>query len=139
MKRASIKSGAVAFFGLAACAAAAAEVDQIAQQKMIGLSAKRILACMGRPAEKMIIGSTQVWTYPRGSVWVEGGPFSPGVNGMASFFGADIACKVNVVLTNAAVSQINYAAADGGPLRLGEQCLFAVRDCAELSVVRARY
>jgi hypothetical protein len=133
-------AGAAALLALIACAGEAAEVDQIAQSRMIGLGARQIRACMGEPAAKLVVGSTQIWTYSHGSVRVEGGPFSPGVNGLASFFGNDRLCNVNVVLTNAAVSQINYTAPDGGPLRLGEQCIFAVRDCTEPPpAVRAAY
>lgn len=139
MKRIFLKAAAVALMALAAGAGVAAEVDQIAQSRMIGLSAKKLRACLGTPASKLKVGSTQIWTYAQGTVWVEGGPFSPGVNGMASLFGNDRACNVNVVLTNAAVSQINYAAPDGGPLRLGEQCLFPASDCAEPPAVRAGY
>ena len=84
---------------------------------MIGLSARTVRACLGQPAKKLVAGSTQVWIYPVGAVWVEGGLFSPGVNGLASLFGNDVACNVQVVLTNAAVSEVNYSAPDGGPLR----------------------
>ena len=132
---------AVGLFALLGAAAASEpEVDQIAQQKMIGLSKKQLLACMGAPAHRMRIGSTEIWTYPTGSALVEGGIFSPGLNGMASFFGgADAFCNVNVVTTNGAASQIYYSAPDGGPLRLGEQCLFAAQNCEAPWVVRARY
>jgi hypothetical protein len=132
-------TAAVALVALSAGAGAAAEVDQIAQSRMIGLSAKKLRACLGEPASKLKIGATQIWTYAQGTVWVEGGPLSPGVNGLASLFGNDRQCNVNIVLTNAAVSQINYAAPDGGPLRLGEQCDFAASDCAEPPAVRAGY
>jgi hypothetical protein len=121
-------------------AAAAQEVDQIAQSKMIGLKAKHVRACLGEAAHKLVVGSTQIWTYAQGSVWVEGGLFSPGVNGLASLFQNDRLCNVNIVLTNAVVSQINYTAPDGGPLHLGEQCIFPVRDCTERPpVARAGY
>lgn len=116
-----------------------AESDQIAQQKMIGVSARGVRACMGAPAKKSIIGATQIWVYPSGSALVEGGPLSLGVNGMASFFGDGGPCNVNIVLTNAAVSQIYYSAPDGGPLPLGALCTFAVGACAEPPVVRAKY
>lgn len=114
-----------ASFGLAQ----AAEVDQIAQQKMIGLSKKTIRICMGAPARRLAIGSTDIWTYRSGSAEVEGFFLASGVNGMASWFGPDRFCNVNVIMTNARVSQITYAAPDGRPLPLGEQCLFAVSNC----------
>jgi hypothetical protein len=140
LHRISLAAAAAALVTLLVSAAWAQEVDQIAQSRMIGLKAKHVRACLGEPAHKLVVGSTQIWTYSRGSVWVEGGPFSPGVNGLASLFDNDRLCNVNVVLTNAAVSQINYTAPDGGPLRLGEQCIFPVRDCTERApVVRAGY
>ena len=111
-------------------AATAAEVDQIAQQKMIGLSKKKIRACMGWPAHRVRIGSTDIWTYWTGSAEVEGLFLAPGVNGMASWFGHDRSCDVNVVMTNSRVSQVTYSAPDGGLLPLGELCNFAVENCA---------
>jgi hypothetical protein len=121
----------LAALALGACIAERPEIDQVAQRGMIGLSKKHILACMGRPAHRVAVGSTDVWTYPVGRVDVEGGPLAPGVNGMASGLGgpADAACSVEIVMTNGAVSQVAYSAPDGGPLRLGERCLFPVRAC----------
>ena len=44
------------------------EVDQIAQQDMIGLSKKDILACMGEPAARRGLGEgTEIWTYAGGT------------------------------------------------------------------------
>jgi hypothetical protein len=116
---------------LGACVEERPEIDQIAQRGMIGLSKKHILACMGRPAHRVSIGSTDVWTYPVGQVDVEGGPLASGVNGMASGLGgpADATCSVEIVMTNGAVSQVAYSAPDGGPLMLGERCLFAASAC----------
>jgi hypothetical protein len=132
-------TAAVALMALAAGAGEAAEIDQIAQARMIGLSMKRLRACLGEPASKLKVHATQIWTYTQGTVWVEGGPLSLGVNGMASLFGNDRVCNINIVLTNAAVSQINYAAPDGGPLRLGEQCDFPVSACVDPPAVPAGY
>ena len=111
-------------------AAQAAEVDQIAQQKMIGLSKKKIRLSMGPPARRVAVGSTDIWTYRSGAAAVEGFFLASGLNGMASWFGPDRLCNVNVVMTNARVSQITYAAPDGRPLPIGEHCDFAVENCA---------
>jgi phospholipase/lecithinase/hemolysin len=120
-----------AAFALASLAAAqAVEVDQIAQQKMIGLSKKHIRLCMGPPARRVAVGSTDIWTYRIGSAQVEGFFLASGVNGMASWLGPDRACNVTVVMTNARVSQITYAASDGRSLPIGEHCDFAVENCA---------
>jgi hypothetical protein len=111
-------------------AAQAAEVDQIAQHKMIGLSKKQIRLCMGLPARRVAVGATDIWTYRSGGAEVEGFFLAPGVNAMASWFGPDRTCSVNVVMTNAQVSQITYSAPDGRPLPIGEHCDFAVENCA---------
>src|SRR5450432_1392152 len=121
----------LAALALGACVAERPEVDQIAQRGMIGLSNKHVLACMGRPAHRVSFGSTDVWTYPVRQVDVEGGPLAPGVNAMASGLGgpSDPSCSVEIVMTNGAVSQVAYSAPDGGPLMLGERCLFAASAC----------
>ena len=131
MKISFVLAGVVALAALAGCAIRNPEVDQLAQRWMIGLSKKHILACMGEPARRRIIGSTQIWTYPVGATIVEGGLLAPGVNGMASGLGGDkdAFCKVNIVMTNAKVSQVYYSAPNGRPLMLGEQCEFAVENC----------
>jgi hypothetical protein len=120
--------GAVCAFAWFA-AAQAAEVDQIAQQKMIGLSKKKLRLCMGPPAHRIAVGSTDIWTYRSGRAQVEGFFLASGVNGMASWFGSDRLCSVNIVMTNARVSQIAYAGPDGRPLPIGEHCDFAVENC----------
>jgi hypothetical protein len=47
-------------------------------------------------------------------------PFAPGG-----------ACAVKLVMTNAKVSLIGYAALDGGALPLGQTCLFPVEQCVK--------
>jgi hypothetical protein len=85
---------------------------------------------MGPPARRVAVGSTDIWTYRSGAAAVEGFFLASGLNGMASWFGPDRLCNVNVVMTNARVSQITYAAPDGRPLPIGEHCDFAVENCA---------
>ena len=106
------------------------EVDQIAQQSMIGLAKKTILACMGAPAERVKIGSTEIWTYPFGYLWTEGPAWAIGLNLGAPPFGPSGPCDVKVVMTKARVSQVTYSRPDGGDLPLGQQCIFAVENCA---------
>ena len=144
MKRLIMTAGTIAFFALASGVGQGAEVDQIAQQKMIGLSKKHIRICLGAPAKRVRIGSTDIWTYPIGHAVGDSPFFAPALS-MAppGVFGADNgACNVNIVMTNGAVSQVVYHAADGGPLPLGRACLFAVENCTEPApsfVVRATY
>ena len=117
------------FLALTECEAGQPEVDQIAQQSMIGLAKKKILACMGAPAKRVRIGSTEIWTYPSGYLWTEGPAWAIGLNLGAPPFGPSGPCDVKVVMTNARVSQLTYSAADGGDLPLGQQCIFAVEEC----------
>ena len=131
MKSALAIVAALAIFAVLG-GARATEVDQIAQQKMIGLSKKIIRICMGAPAQRVAIGSTDIWTYRSASAVVEGLFLASGVDGMASWVRADKLCNVNIVMTNARVSQIILRRADGRPLPLGEHCLFAVDLCVRL-------
>ena len=108
------------------------ESDQIAQHSMIGLSKKKILACMGRPARRDVVGSTQIWTYPTGQMRTNGAPWAVGLNLGAAPFGPSGSCDVKLVFTNSRVTQVTYAALGGGDrdLPLGQQCVFAVEACA---------
>jgi hypothetical protein len=131
MKRTLITAGTVVFFAAAGYAGQGAEVDQIAQQQMIGLSKKKILACLGAPAKRVRIGATDIWTYPIGEAHFES-PFLAPAFLLAPSASAGLdkrACDVNIILTNGAVSQVVYHGAGGGPLPLGRQCLFAVQNC----------
>ena len=40
-------------------------------------------------------------------------------------------CDVVMVMTNARVSEVGYAAIDGGALPLGRECLFPVERCVK--------
>ena len=108
------------------------EADQVAQLAMIGLSKKAILACMGAPATRVGAGEgTEIWTYPNN--WMRGyGPqWALGLNANLRPFTPFATCEVELVMTNARVSRIAYAAADGRPLPIGQECPFAVERCAE--------
>jgi hypothetical protein len=130
MKRTLITAGTVVLFAAASYAGQEPEVDQIAQQQMIGLSKKKILACLGAPAKRVGIGATDIWTYPIGEAHFESPFFAPAfLLAPSASAGDKRACDVNVILTNGAVSQVVYRSADGGPLPLGRQCLFAVQSC----------
>ena len=144
MKSLILAAGTIAFLALASGVGQGAEVDQIAQQKMIGLSKKHIRICLGAPAKRVRIGATDIWTYPIGQTIGDSPFFAPALSmAPTGVFGADNgACNVNIVMTNGAVSQVVYHAADGGSLPLGRQCLFAVENCTEPAasfVVRAKY
>jgi hypothetical protein len=105
------------------------EVDQIAQQAMIGLAKKDILACMGEPVRRRAAGEgTEIWTYSVGITATGTPPWAAGLNLAASR--ASLPCDVRIVMTNARVSQLGYVLPDGRGLPSGQQCTFAVQECA---------
>ncbi len=113
---------------LAACAEKP-DVDQIAQMAMIGLAKRDILACLGEPAGRRAVGEgTEIWTYPVGVTTTGTPPWGAGLNLAA--LQPSLPCEVEVVMTNARVSQVTYALPDGRPLPSGRQCAFAVQACA---------
>jgi hypothetical protein len=117
-----------AVFALTACERRP-EVDQVAQRSMIGLSAKKILACMGEPVRRDIVASTQIWTYPVGHMETGGAIWAVGLNLGAPPLGPIGACDVKLVFTRGNVTQVTYAALSGGDLPLGQLCIFPVENC----------
>jgi hypothetical protein len=113
---------------LAACADKP-EVDQIAQTAMIGLSKRDILLCMGEPIRRRAVAqATEIWTYPVGVTTTDTPPWGAGLNLAASQ--GSLPCNVNLVMTNAQVSQVAYALPDGRALPSARQCSFPVQACA---------
>jgi hypothetical protein len=108
------------------------EVDQVAQQSMIGLSAHDIRACLGPPRNRAPAGqATEIWTYPGGQLRGYGPQWALMLNTNLPPFGGAGACDLKLVMTNAKVSQISYAGADGQALPLGQECLFSVERCVK--------
>ena len=101
--------------------------------RMIGLSKETVLACMGVPANRMTVGATEVWAYNSGNGQTEGSVFASGNNGFASGFGVTTRrfCNVSVVMSKDVVTQVTYSGPTGGLLTAGEQCAFAVQNCAQ--------
>lgn len=132
---------------LSACAVQRAEVAREAQDKMIGLSKERLLACMGVPAGKMTEGGTEVWSYNSGdgkqvsvATANTAGQFSAQRNGnsitgqsTSSTIGSRITtsrfCTINITFQEGAVSSVQYQGPTGGILTRGEQCAYAVENC----------
>lgn len=127
--RPSAIAGLLGLAALAAHGAESSETDQIAQHSMIGLSEKRVLACLGEPARRRKVGMEEVWTFPIGQMRTEGGLLALGLNGYVSAFPASRPCQVKVVIDRYGVSQVFYADPDGDALPLGQQCLFPVEAC----------
>jgi hypothetical protein len=110
----------------------ALEVDQVAQQSMIGLSARAIRSCLGAPVNRAPAGqATEIWTYAGGQMRGYGPQWALLLNTNLPPFGGAGACEVKLVMTNAKVSQVGYASADGEALPLGQECLFPVEACVK--------
>ena len=96
---------------------------------MIGLSKRDILACMGAPAQRHALGEgTEIFTYAVGHTTTDSPPWTAGLN--FSLSAKPAPCDVQVVMTNAHVSQVSYLMPDGQALPSGRQCAFAVQACA---------
>ena len=108
------------------------EVDQVAQQSMIGLSKRDILACFGQPAQRVSSGqATEIWTYVGGQMRGYGPQWAIGLNTNLLPFTPPGSCDVVLVMTNARVSQVGYTAVDGSGLPLGRECVFSVESCVK--------
>jgi hypothetical protein len=134
---------------LPGCAIQRAQVANEAHDKMIGLSKEQVLACMGPPAQQAAEGSTEVWSYNSGNdrttaigstfasaqASATGGPHyaSGTATGQSTSITTSMRryCTVNIVMTDNRVSQVNYNGPTGGLLTAGEQCAFAVQNCAK--------
>lgn len=117
---------------LGGCESARPEADQIAQQRMIGLSKQDLLACLGRPARRAAAGqATEIWTYAGGQMRGRGPQWAIGLNTNLPPFASPGPCEVKAVMTNGRVSQVFYVDADGEALPIGQECLFAVERCVQ--------
>jgi hypothetical protein len=124
--------GLIAALALEACQGEKLETDQIAQQSMIGLAARDIRACLGEPRNRAPAGqATEIWTYSSGQLRGYGPQWALLLNTNLPPFGGAGRCSVTLVMTNARVSQVGYAAVDGGALPLGQECLFPVERCVK--------
>jgi outer membrane protein assembly factor BamE (lipoprotein component of BamABCDE complex) len=118
----------LAAFLLAGCAIQRAQMAAEAQTTMIGMSKEQVLTCMGPPVTKASEGATEVWSYASGNahtdVAVSGG------RGWATGVSSQRYCTVNVTMTGGRVARLNYVGPTGGLLTPGEQCAFALQNCA---------
>ena len=108
------------------------EVDQVAQQSMIDLSKRDILACLGQPAQRVPSGqATEIWTYVGGQMRGYGPQWAIGLNTNLFPFTPAGNCDVVLVMTNARVSEVGYTAVDGSGLPIGRECVFPVERCVK--------
>jgi hypothetical protein len=132
LSKSAVTLGLIAALALEGCEGQPLEVDQVAQQSMIGLSKREILACLGQPAQRAAAGqATEIWTYVGGQMRGYGPQWAIGLNTNLLPFAAPGSCDVVLVMTNAHVSEVGYAAVDGAGLPLGRECLFPVERCVK--------
>lgn len=128
-RKAAFRLGAMAAVALGGCAP---ETDQTAQTRMIGLSERDVLACLGSPVRRTAPAqATEIWTYRSGVATTDSPPWAVGLN-LAALSPPE-ACDVRLVMTNRHVSGVLYGTPDGRGLPSGRQCSFAVWTCAGLA------
>lgn len=120
-------AAALAMF-IAAGSAAAAEVDQIAQRALIGISGKKLRECLGPPPHRQAVGYESIWIYPVGTLYADG-PFFLFPNDL-NLLGSGGVCEVRFVLDRYGVSRVYYTEPGGAALPLGQYCNFPVEACA---------
>ena len=104
---------------------------QDSRHLLVGLSADKITACMGRPQGRFTYGSTEVWQYnSRGQNAGAANPQAPANSPMSA--GAPIVnggyCVVNIAMSNREVQSVTYSGLTG-VLPQDEQCASAVKAC----------
>ena len=124
----------LACVALSACEGQRPEVDQIAQSSLIGLSKKKILACLGPTTQRTPVGLEEIWTYRIGHRHVAGIQLAilrdtTGHDSNASPLAESAACDVHIVIDGYGVSRVYYSRADGGDLPLGEECHYEIHPC----------
>jgi hypothetical protein len=128
VKKSAATAGLVVVLGLSGCQPL--EVDQVAQQSMIGLSKRDILTCLGQPAQRVPTGqATEIWTYVGGQMRGYGPQWAIGLNTNLIPLAPGGSCDVVLVMTNARVSEVGYTAVDRSGLPLGRECVFPVERC----------
>jgi hypothetical protein len=106
-------------------------IAQDSRHQLIGLSADKITACMGKPQGRFTYGSTEVWQYnSRGPNSGAANAQAPSNNAMGA--GAPVAnggyCVVNIAMSNREVQSVSYSGLTG-VLPQDEQCASAVKAC----------
>jgi hypothetical protein len=108
------------------------EVNQVAQQSLIGLKARDIRACLGPPHDRTPAGQgTEIWTYAIGETRGYGPQWALLLNTNLRPFAWPGRCQAKFVMTEGWVTQVAYAAGDGEALPLGQECLFPVEACVK--------
>jgi len=120
---------------LTACTSMRPEQAENAQNKMVGLSKERLLACMGPPANRVVENTGEVWSYDSHGYVASGSSQQFCKTKLVTVLGelctdwvspptrpSATVCRVNVVMNDSHVTQVNYIGST-------EQCGFAVANC----------
>ena len=130
MRKSVAATGLFAVLALSGCQPL--EVDQVAQQSIIGLSKRDILACLGEPAQRAPSGeATEIWTYVGGQMRGYGPQWALLLNTNLIPFTPGGSCDVVLAITNARVSGVGYTAVGGSRFPLGQECVFPVQSCVK--------
>jgi hypothetical protein len=126
--------------GLASCnstsnaitrAGAAAE----AKEALVGKTKGEVFACMGSPVRTASADGVEVLTYESGGeLHSSSATTLTASSGMATGFSSGSvalrSCEIDVVFGGGRVTRVNYKGRTGGLLTQGEQCAFAIANCA---------
>ena len=110
-----------------------AETARQAQVQLRGLSGEQILTCMGVPSGRLTQGQTEVWEYMSGNGQQDIEISGAASGNFASAFGVSRqrSCKIDLIMREGIVQQVNYSGPTGGLLTPGEQCAYAVNNCVK--------
>ena len=101
---------------LSSCKFQRVETANLAKTQLVGMTKEQILSCMGGPAAINKAGGTEVWTYGSGGGSVGVGTGTTHTTGTATSFTSTSSaffssqrryCKVDIVLRNARVQNVN--------------------------------
>lgn len=135
-KTAVVVCAGIVGLGLGACSIQRAQEAAKAKATMVGMTKEQVLSCMGSPANAAKAGGVEVWTFNSGNGQTDtfGTASAWGSPWYASAFGTSTStsryCKVDIVMNRGRVSRVNYSGPTGGLLTEGEQCAYAVDNCA---------
>jgi outer membrane protein assembly factor BamE (lipoprotein component of BamABCDE complex) len=125
--------------GLLLCVSGCSSFDRSnqamsARRMMVGLTKEDVLICMGPPAKKAVVGTTEVWAYNSSGGTNSSPSFSQKLSSSFSIKNSlqeKSSCTVNVVMKNDIVSVVHYNGPRGGLLNPDEQCGYAIEHCVE--------
>ncbi len=104
------------------------------QHNMFGLSGLQVIACLGAPATKSVVGISEIWSFAPGNKNKRTAESTLGNVGPGYKFSAANAleksfCTFEVTMVGGNVTQANYVGSTGDLLTQNEQCTFTIQNC----------